>query len=131
AAGLVGVGGGLVMGVIGGLAGLWGVHGLKKLLKVDDSLDVFGIHGVCGIIGAVLTGVFYAPALGGMGPADFDMAKQVLIQFEGVGITIVWSGLVSIALFAILKATIGLRVKEDEEREGLDVTSHGEKAYNM
>ncbi|WP_148713895.1 ammonium transporter [Chitinolyticbacter meiyuanensis] len=131
AAGLVGVGGALAMGLIGGVAGLWGVHGLKKLLKVDDSLDVFGIHGVCGIIGAVLTGVFYAPSLGGMGPAEFDMAKQVLIQLEGVGVTIVWSGLVSIVLFAILKATIGLRVKEDEEREGLDVTSHGEKAYNM
>lgn len=131
AAGLVGVGGALVMGLIAGFAGLWGVHSLKRILKVDDSLDVFGLHGVCGILGAILTGVFAAPALGGMGAAGFDILNQVKIQTVGVVVTIVWSGTVSVIIFAILKSTIGLRVKEDEEREGLDVSSHGEKAYNM
>ncbi|XZG70357.1 ammonium transporter [Chitinibacteraceae bacterium HSL-7] len=130
AAGLVGVGGAMLMGVIGGVAGLWGVHGLKRMLRVDDTLDVFGIHGVCGIIGALLTGVFTAPSLGGTAAADFDMAKQFMIQLEGVVITIAWSGIVSVVLFTLLKHTVGLRVREDEEREGLDVTSHGEKAYN-
>ncbi|WP_157670426.1 ammonium transporter [Chitinibacter sp. GC72] len=131
AAGLVGVGGAMLMGLLGGVVGLWGVHSLKRLLNVDDSLDVFGIHGVCGIVGAILTGVFAAPALGGMGAAEFDMLAQVKIQTLSVLITIVWSGVVSAILFAILKSTIGIRVKEDEEREGLDVTSHGEKAYNL
>ena len=131
AAGLVGVGGALAMGFIGGVAGLWGVHSLKRFLKVDDSLDVFGVHGVCGIFGAILTGVFAAPALGGMGAAEFDMLHQVKVQALSVLVTVAWSGTVSVVLFAILKSTIGLRVKEDEEREGLDVTSHGEKAYNM
>ncbi|WP_028456355.1 ammonium transporter [Chitinilyticum litopenaei] len=131
AAGLVGVGGALIMGLIGGIAGLWGVHSLKRMLNVDDSLDVFGVHGVCGIIGALLTGVFAAPSLGGMGAETFSIASQLKIQGLSVLITIVWSGVVSVVIFGILKATIGLRVKEDEEREGLDVTSHGEKAYNM
>ena len=131
AAGLVGVGGALIMGLIGGVAGLWGVHSLKRFLNVDDSLDVFGVHGVCGILGAILTGIFAAPALGGMGAADFNMLHQLKIQALSVSVTVLWSGVVSVILFTILKYTIGLRVPEDEEREGLDITSHGEKAYNM
>ncbi|WP_373974024.1 ammonium transporter [Chitinibacter sp. SCUT-21] len=140
AAGFVGIGGGLVMGLIAGVAGLWGVHGLKRLLGADDSLDVFGVHGVCGILGAILTGVFASPDLGGTGVWDYvangvasgySIATQVKIQAIGVVVTIVWSGVVAAIAYKLVDMTIGLRVKEDEEREGLDVTSHGEKAYNM
>ncbi|WP_218871194.1 ammonium transporter [Chitinibacter bivalviorum] len=140
AAGFVGVGGGLVMGLIAGVAGLWGVHGLKRLLGADDSLDVFGVHGVCGILGAILTGVFASPDLGGTGVWDYvangvgsgySILAQVKIQAIGVIVTIVWSGVVAAIAYKLVDLTIGLRVKEDEEREGLDVTSHGEKAYNM
>ncbi|QZA77319.1 ammonium transporter [Deefgea tanakiae] len=140
AAGFVGVGGGLVMGVLAGAAGLWGVHGLKRWLGADDSLDVFGVHGVCGILGAILTGVFASPDLGGTGVWDYvangvasgySIVTQVKIQTIGVLITIAWSGVVAIIAYKLVDMTIGLRVKEDEEREGLDVSSHGEKAYNM
>ncbi|BCL76871.1 ammonium transporter [Jeongeupia sp. HS-3] len=140
AAGLVGVGGGLVMGLIAGVAGLWGVHGLKRLLGADDSLDVFGVHGVCGIIGAILTGVFASPELGGTGVWDYvankvadgySIGNQVKVQAIGAGITILWSGIVSVVAYKLVDLVIGLRVREDEEREGLDVTSHGEKAYNL
>ncbi|MCB5197024.1 ammonium transporter [Deefgea salmonis] len=139
AAGFVGVGGGLIMGVIAGIAGLWGVHGLKRLLGADDSLDVFGVHGVCGIVGAILTGVFASPDLGGTGvwdyvsngvAASYSIIDQVKIQTLGVLVTIAWSGTVAIVAYKLVDLTIGLRVKEDEEREGLDVSSHGEKAYN-
>ncbi|WP_288841566.1 ammonium transporter [uncultured Deefgea sp.] len=139
AAGFVGVGGGLVMGVIAGAAGLWGVHGLKRLLGADDSLDVFGVHGVCGIVGAILTGVFASPDLGGTGvwdyvsngvAASYSIIDQVKIQAIGVLVTIAWSGTVAVVAYKLVDMTIGLRVKEDEEREGLDVSSHGEKAYN-
>lgn len=140
AAGFVGVGGALAMGLIAGLAGLWGVHGLKRMLGADDSLDVFGVHGVCGIVGAILTGVFASPDLGGTGVWDYvtngvasgySILNQVKIQSIGVVVTIVWSGVVAAIAYKLVDMTIGLRVKEDEEREGLDVTSHGEKAYNM
>ncbi|PJG59776.1 ammonia channel protein [Aeromonas cavernicola] len=140
AAGFVGVGGGLVMGLISGVAGLWGVHGLKRLLGTDDSLDVFGLHGVCGILGALLTGVFASPDLGGTGvwdyvtnqvAEDYSIWAQVKIQAIGVGITIVWSAVVAAVAFKVLDMTIGLRVSRDAEREGLDVTTHGEKAYSM
>jgi Amt family ammonium transporter len=118
---------------------LWGVNGLKKLLGADDSLDVFGVHGVGGILGALLTGVFAAPSLGGSGiydyvankvAADYDMMGQVIIQATGVGTTIVWSGVVAFISYKLVDMFIGLRVPEDEEREGLDVTSHGESAYH-
>nr|WP_211230926.1 ammonium transporter [Chitinilyticum aquatile] len=140
AAGFVGVGGGLIMGLIAGVAGLWGVHGLKRLLGADDSLDVFGVHGVCGILGALLTAVFASPDLGGTGVWDYvangvasgySIWGQLKIQAIGVVLTIVWSGVVAAIAYKLVDLAIGLRVKEDEEREGLDVTSHGEKAYNM
>lgn len=140
AAGFVGVGGGLVMGLMGGVAGLWGVHGLKRLLGADDSLDVFGVHGVCGILGALLTGVFASPDLGGTGVWDYvtnqvaegySILAQVKIQAIGVGITILWSGVISVVAFKLVDLMVGLRVKEDAEREGLDVTTHGEKAYSL
>ena len=142
AAGNVGVGGALVIGLLSGFAGLWGVTGLKKLLGADDTLDVFGVHGVCGILGALLTGVFASPSLGGpsamgdwvtatmMTPAEYSISAQVWIQAKAVGITVVWSALVSIIAYFIVDKTIGLRVSEEDEREGLDITSHGETAYN-
>jgi Amt family ammonium transporter len=122
--------GAIVIGLVCGFACLWAVSGLKKMLGADDTLDVFGIHGVGGIIGAILTGVFTAPSLGGTGPEEFLIASQVLIQAEGVGITILWSAVVSFIAYKIVDAVIGLRVSEDVEREGLDVTSHGETAYS-
>jgi len=142
AAGNVGIGGALAIGLIAGFACLWGVNGLKKLLGADDSLDVFGVHGVGGIIGALLTGVFNSPALGGPGfvadwvtatgitAADYSIASQVWIQAKAVLITIVWSGVVSFIAFKLVDLTIGLRVSEEDERQGLDISSHGESAYN-
>ncbi|MGE6119320.1 ammonium transporter [Aeromonas media] len=140
AAGFVGVGGALIIGLLSGVAGLWGVHGLKRLLGADDSLDVFGLHGVCGILGAVLTGVFASPDLGGTGVWDYvtnqvaegySILTQVKIQVIGVLVTVAWTALVSAVAYKLLDLLIGLRVKEDAEREGLDVTSHGEKAYSL
>lgn len=142
AAGNVGIGGGLIIGLIAGFACLWGVNGLKKLLGADDSLDVFGVHGVGGILGALLTGVFNSPALGGpsfvgdwvtataVTPDAYTIAGQVWIQAKAVLITIVWSGVVSFIAYKVVDLTIGLRVSEEDEREGLDITSHGETAYN-
>jgi Amt family ammonium transporter len=142
AAGNVGIGGALIIGFIGGFACLWGVNGLKKMLGADDSLDVFGVHGVGGIVGALLTGVFNSPALGGpsavgdwvtvamVTPDAYSIAAQVWIQAKAVMLTIVWSGVVSVVAFKIDDLTIGLRVTEEEEREGLDISSHGESAYH-
>jgi len=130
--------GAIVIGLLAGVVCLWGVNGLKKLLGADDSLDVFGVHGVGGILGAILTGVFADPALGGTGVYDYvanavgvyDMTAQVTSQIWGVGTVIVWSGVVSIVAYKLVDIVIGLRVPEDEEREGLDLTSHGETAYH-
>ncbi len=142
AAGNVGIGGALAIGFIAGFACLWGVNGLKKMLGADDSLDVFGIHGVGGIVGALLTGVFNSPALGGPGyvadwvtatmvtAADYSIAAQVWVQAKAVLTTIVWSGVVSVVAYKIVDLTIGLRVPEEQEREGLDISSHGETAYS-
>jgi Amt family ammonium transporter len=130
ACGSVGPMGAIVMGLIAGFICLWGVSGLKKMLGADDALDVFGIHGVGGIAGALLTGVFTAPALGGTGAESFSMAHQLLVQAEGVVITIVWSAIVAAICYKIVDVVIGLRVPEEEEREGLDITSHGETAYH-
>ena len=139
AAGNVGIVGALVIGGVAGIACLWGVNGLKKMLGADDSLDVFGVHGVGGIVGALLTGVFNTQALGGPGlVTDWVTATvgsnaigaQVWIQLKAVLLTIVWSGVVSFIAYKVVDLTIGLRVPEDEEREGLDITSHGETAYS-
>ncbi len=138
AAGLVGLMGALAMGAIAGVVCFWGVTGLKKLLRADDSLDVFGVHGIGGIAGALLTGVFAAPSLGGAGlwdyitetaVADYSIATQVWVQLQGVLVTVALSGVVSLVAFLIVKYTVGLRVNEDAEREGLDIASHGEAAY--
>ena len=130
ACGSVGAMGAIVLGLLAGLVCLWGVNGLKRMLGADDSLDVFGVHGVGGILGAILTGVFTAPWLGGTGKPDFSIGSQVIIQAEGVLITIVWSAVVAFIAYKIVDMVIGLRVPEDEEREGLDITSHGETAYH-
>jgi Amt family ammonium transporter len=140
ACGYVGPMGGLVIGLLAGIICLWGVNGLKRLIGADDSLDVFGVHGVGGIMGALLTGVFAAPQLGGQGIFDYvtnkmsadpySIASQVLIQAKAVGTTIIWSAVVSVIAYKIVDVVIGLRVPEEEEREGLDITSHGESAYH-
>ncbi len=130
ACGSVGPMGAIIIGLLAGFACLWGVNGLKRMLGADDSLDVFGVHGVGGILGALLTGVFTAPSLGGTGKADFSIASQLLIQAEGVLITIVWSAVVAYVAYKIVDMVVGLRVSEEDEREGLDITSHGETAYN-
>ena len=138
AAGFVGPMGALIIGAVAGVVCLWGVSGLKKMLGSDDSLDVFGVHGVGGILGALLTGVFADPALGGTGiwdyvanaaAPDYSIASQLWIQSQGVITTLIWSGVVSYVAFKLVDMVIGLRVKEDEEREGLDISSHGETAY--
>ncbi|EGH6052705.1 ammonium transporter AmtB [Salmonella enterica] len=131
ACGYVGVGGALVIGVIAGLAGLWGVTMLKRLLRVDDPCDVFGVHGVCGIVGCILTGVFAASSLGGVGFVDgVTMGHQVMVQLESIAITVVWSGVVAFVGYKLADILVGLRIPEEQEREGLDVNSHGENAYN-
>ena len=139
ACGNVGLMGAIVIGFVAGFACLWGVSGLKKMLGADDSLDVFGVHGVGGIVGALLTGVFNTQALGGPGQVtdwvtatvgSVGILDQVWIQLKAILITIVWSGVVSFIAYKIVDMTIGLRVNEEDEREGLDITSHGETAYH-
>src|SRR5437867_163549 len=139
AAGNVGLMGALVVGAAAGFACLWGVNGLKKLLGADDTLDVFGVHGVGGIVGALLTGIFNHQSLGGPGlvtdwvtgaVGSNGIWDQFVIQAKGVGLTVIWSGVVSLVAYKIVDLVIGLRVPEEEEREGLDITSHGETAYS-
>ena len=132
AAGFVGPLGAIVMGVLVGPLCVWGVSGLKRLLRVDDAFDVFGVHGVGGIAGAILTGVFASQSLGGTGgltPESFSMAEQVWVQTKSVLIAVVWSGVVSWPAYKIADWLVGLRVSEDDERQGLDITTHGEGAY--
>ncbi|MEW6512365.1 MAG: ammonium transporter [Pseudomonadota bacterium] len=138
ACGFVGPMGAIIIGLLAGVVCFWGVNGLKKMLGADDALDVFGVHGVGGILGSILTGVFAAPSLGGTGVYDyvanavgaFDMAAQVTSQIWGVGVAVVWSGIVAFICYKIVDILVGLRVPEDEEREGLDIASHGESAYH-
>jgi Amt family ammonium transporter len=138
ACGFVGPMGALVIGLAAGVICFWAVAFLKNMLGYDDALDAFGVHAVGGMIGAILTGVFVAPSLGGSGVfdyatgkvGDFSMSAQVVSQLWGVGMAIVWSGVVSFVLFKLVDIVMGLRVKEEAEREGLDVAEHGEKAYN-
>ncbi len=142
AAGNVGISGAFAIGLIAGVVCLWGVSGLKKMLGADDTLDVFGVHALGGILGALLTGVFNSPALGGPGftadwvtvtaikPEDYSIASQVITQAKGVLVTVVWSGVVAYIAFKVADLVLGLRVPEEEEREGLDITAHGESAYS-
>ncbi len=130
AAGLVGPMGAIAIGALAGPASLWGVAGLKRRLGADDAFDVFGVHGVAGILGALLTGVFAAPALGGVQGPDFAMAAQLVAQAKGVLLTAAWSGVVALLACQVAQVLVGLRVGVDAEREGLDLSSHGERAYH-
>ena len=130
AAGSVGPMGAIVLGFMAGFVCLWGVTGLKKMLGADDAFDVFGVHCLGGILGAVMTGVLTAPSLGGTGAADFAIGSQVFTQIKAVLLTVVVSGVVAFIAYKVVDLTIGLRVSEEEEREGLDISSHGETAYH-
>ena len=121
-----------LLGMISGAA-CYGAVLMKYRLGYDDSLDAFGIHGVGGILGAILTGVFASQSLGGTGgidPANFNMGKQVMVQFLSVGITLLWSGVAAFLAYKVADLLVGLRVSEEAEREGLDISSHGETAYS-
>jgi Amt family ammonium transporter len=132
ACGFVGPMGSIVIGFLASFIALWGATSLKASLGYDDSLDVFGIHGLAGIFGAMATGVFMATGLGGVGYGDgVSMMDQVTTQAIAVLVTVVWSGVISYILFKVVDLVIGLRVNEEDEREGLDTASHGERAYNM
>ncbi|MDR0218843.1 MAG: ammonium transporter AmtB [Enterobacteriaceae bacterium] len=131
AAATVGIGGALMMGIIAGVTGLWGVVILKRWLGIDDVCDVFGIHGVCGIVGCLLTSIFTASALGGTGFTEgMTFLKQFGIQLISILVCIVWSAIAAYFSFKIADIAIGLRISVESEREGLDITSHGESAYN-
>jgi Amt family ammonium transporter len=137
AAGNVGIPGAFIIGLGAGLVCLWGVTGLKRLIGADDALDVFGVHAVGGIFGALTTGIFNAPQLGGPGVFDWVSGAQVypgiwaqfLIQAKAVGVVALWTAVVAFIAAMAVKFTLGLRVSEEEEREGLDISSHGERAY--
>ena len=122
--------GAILLGATASAACYFFVAVVKNKFGYDDSLDVFGIHGIGGIVGAPLVGVFGAPGLGGTGGDDFSIGGQLLIQAEGVLITMVWSGVVAFICYKIVDMVMGLRVTEEAEREGLDITSHGETAYH-
>ena len=131
AAGFVGVGGAMLIGLICGVAGVWGVSSLKRILKVDDTCDVFGVHGVCGIVGCLLTGVFASESLGGTGYADgITITSQVGIQLMSVITCVIWTAIIAYIAYKIADLSVGLRVSEEHEREGLDINSHGESAFN-
>lgn len=134
AAGFAGIGGAIVLGAVAGIVCLWAVVNLKPLLKYDDSLDVFGIHGVGGIVGALGTAIVAAPGLGGYPLGDaaaYSIGGQFMIQLTAVAIAVVWSGVVALVAMFIVKAIFGgARVPESSESDGLDLSSHGERAYN-
>ncbi len=141
AAGFASPGGALVLGLIVSPVCFVFVSTVKKRFGYDDSLDVFGVHGVGGIVGAIGTGVLADPSLGGQGwydytvfpavPGVYDMTAQVIIQIQAVAVTVAWTGVVSLLLFSLIKLVFGLRPSNDDERQGLDQTAHGESAYNM
>jgi Amt family ammonium transporter len=141
AAGFGAPGTSILLGVVAAGACFLFVAKVKNLLGYDDSLDVFGVHCIGGIVGAIGTGIVADPALGGQGwfdytvlpavPGTYDMASQIVVQMKAVGLTLLWSGVVSAVLFLVIDKTIGLRPTADAEREGLDISSHGERAYNL
>lgn len=130
ASGSVGPIGALVIGFVSGAVCFWGATSLKTKLGYDDSLDAFGVHGIGGIVGALLTGVFSASVLGGAGMEN-SIGAQVWAQFLSIVITIVWSGVLSFIILKIVDAIVGLRVEEDDERMGLDLSQHNERGYNL
>jgi Amt family ammonium transporter len=139
ASGFAGPMGALVLGLIVGVVCLFFVSTIKNMFGYDDALDVFGIHCIGGIVGAIGTGILVAPALGGTGImdyttgkiADYDFATQVWAQFKAVLMTLVWSGVGSFILYKVVEYTVGLRPTVEQEREGLDLSDHGERSYNM
>ena len=133
ASGTVGPIGALIIGLVSGVVCFWGATSLKARLGYDDSLDAFGVHGIGGIVGALLTGVFTAKVLGGVGidGEEINIGMQVWKQFLSIAITIVWSGVLSFIILKIVDATVGLRVEEDDERQGLDLSQHNERGYNL
>ncbi|MFL4995702.1 MAG: ammonium transporter [Microvirga sp.] len=130
AAGLSGPMGSIVLGLVAGAVCYFAVTGVKNALGYDDALDVFGIHGVGGIIGAIGTGIVAAPSLGGYGVGEYSIGGQLVTQVIAVVVTLVWTGIGSVVLYKITDAIVGLRVTQDQEREGLDLADHGERAYN-
>ena len=138
AAGYAGPMGALVLGLIVGVVCMYFVTTVKNALGYDDSLDVFGVHCIGGIVGAIGAGILVNPALGGVGImdyttgkiADYEFVTQVIAQCKAVLTTLVWSGVVSFILFKVVDILVGLREPVDREREGLDITDHGERAYN-
>ncbi|MDP1707875.1 MAG: ammonium transporter [Gammaproteobacteria bacterium] len=131
ASGFVGPMGAIAIGAVAGAVSYWAATSLKRALGYDDALDVFGVHAVAGIVGALLTGVFAAASLGGTQGDDFSIGSQVLIQAQGVLMTVVWCAIVTFAILKVLDAVMGLRVSEEEESEGLDLTQHEERGYNL
>jgi Amt family ammonium transporter len=131
AAGTVGPMGALVIGLAAGVVCFFCATTLKRKLGYDDSLDAFGVHGIGGILGAILTGVFAAPSLGGFNAATTDIAAQVWIQCKGVGFTVIYTAIVTFIILKVLDAVMGLRVTDEEEAVGLDLAQHNERGYNL
>ena len=131
ASGSVGPMGAVAIGLASGVCCFWGATSLKHKLGYDDSLDAFGVHGIGGIVGALLTGIFAAESLGGMGLAQESIASQFVSQLIGVVFTVVYCGVLSFIILKVVDAIVGLRVNEDEESQGLDLALHSEQGYNM
>ncbi|MEC7803475.1 MAG: ammonium transporter [Pseudomonadota bacterium] len=131
ASGFVGPGGALVIGLVAGVACFWATQLIKRRFEIDDSLDVFPVHGVGGFIGLLLTAVF-AASFGGQGlPEGATVGSQLLVQLTGAVATIIWCGVITLVLLKIIDAILGLRVSQEEESEGLDLTLHDERGYNL
>jgi Amt family ammonium transporter len=139
ASGFAGPMGALVLGLIAGAVCLFFCTTIKNALGYDDALDVFGVHCIGGIVGAILTGILVNPALGGAGILDYTTGKvaeyafatQMWAQIKAVLLTLVWSGVGSLIIYKVVDILVGLRVTVEQEREGLDITDHGERAYTM
>ncbi|WP_400589940.1 Ammonia channel [Pseudomonas aeruginosa] len=130
AAGTAGPMGALVIGLASGVICFFAATSLKRALKYDDSLDAFGVHAVGGIVGALLTGIFAAPSLGGFGSVE-DIGAQFFVQFKGVAFTVVYTAVVTFVILKVLDLVMGLRVTEEEEAVGLDLALHNERGYNL
>jgi len=131
ASGFVGPVGALLIGVAAGVVCFYMCGVVKKMLNIDDSLDVFAVHGVGGALGTLLTAIFGAASLGGLGKSELTIGSQFGIQLTGVIAVLVWSGVLTFVIVKIVQALVGLRASSDEETEGLDVVTHGERGYEL
>ena len=131
AAGFVNISGAMLIGIMAGIVPYFAVASIKPKLGYDDSLDAFGIHGIAGTLGAILTGVFADPAIGGAAGLLYGNPEQLIIQLVAVGITFVYTAIVTLVIFFVVKTLIGIRVHEEHEITGLDESQHGEKAYSL